>query len=95
MALVLVGDEARLTGELARRDLTGLSVTIRHASQVVEMEEKPTEALRRKKDSSIQVGHAGWSRKAWPTAWSAPATPGPPGGGHVHPGPRRRVSCED
>lgn len=55
LALVLVGDEARLTGELARRDLTGLSVTIRHASQVVEMEEKPTEALRRKKDSSIQV----------------------------------------
>lgn len=55
MALVLVGDEASLSKELASRDLTGLDVTIRHASQVVDMHEKPSEALRRKKDSSIQV----------------------------------------
>lgn len=53
--IILVGDQDAIAAQLARYDVKGLPVSIVHASQVVEMEEKPTEALRRKKDSSIQV----------------------------------------
>jgi glycerol-3-phosphate acyltransferase PlsX len=54
--ILLVGDEAELRAELARNDgAASLPVEVVHASQVVEMEEKPSDALRRKKDSSIQV----------------------------------------
>ena len=53
--VILVGDEAAIRAQLARHDAKGLPVSVVHASQVVEMEEKPSEALRRKKDSSIQV----------------------------------------
>jgi glycerol-3-phosphate acyltransferase PlsX len=53
--IIFVGDEAAIRTQLDRYDTTGLPLSIVHASQVVEMEEKPTEALRRKKDSSIQV----------------------------------------
>jgi len=53
--IILVGDEETLRAQLASQDAKGLPITIVHSSQVVEMEEKPTEALRRKKDSSIQV----------------------------------------
>ena len=54
-ALTLVGDEAAIRAELDRFDTKGLPLTVVHASQVVDMTETPTEALRRKKDSSIQV----------------------------------------
>lgn len=53
--LVLVGDEGRINTELARlpsgswRD----RLHIYHASQVVEMGDSPVDAVRRKKDSSI------------------------------------------
>lgn len=54
--IILVGDEDVLRGELARIEgADQLPITVRHASQVVEMKEKPSDALRRKKDSSIQV----------------------------------------
>ena len=53
--IILVGDEAVLRAEVERLDAGALPMSIRHASQVVEMEEKPSEAMRRKKDSSIQV----------------------------------------
>lgn len=54
--IILVGDEAALREELARHEgAASLPITIHHASQVVEMEEKPGDAMRRKKDSSIQV----------------------------------------
>ncbi len=53
--IILVGDEDAIRAQLDRHDARGLPVSVVHASQVVEMEEKPTEALRRKKDSSIQV----------------------------------------
>lgn len=54
--ITLVGDEEVLRGELARiEDAAKLPIEIRHASQVVGMDEKPSDALRRKKDSSIQV----------------------------------------
>lgn len=54
--ITLVGDEEVLRGELARlEDVSELPITIHHASQVVDMKEKPADVLRRKKDSSIQV----------------------------------------
>ena len=53
--VILVGDQDAIAAELARRDVKGLPISVVHASQVVEMDEKPSEAMRRKKDSSIQV----------------------------------------
>ncbi|MDO9631350.1 MAG: phosphate--acyl-ACP acyltransferase, partial [Humidesulfovibrio sp.] len=54
--ITLVGDAEALRGELARLNAPpGLPIDIVHASQVVDMNEKPSDALRRKKDSSIQV----------------------------------------
>ncbi len=59
--VTLVGDQARIEGELARHRLGGgaqARVSVRHASQVVEMNEPPSHALRRKRDSSMQVAAA-------------------------------------
>jgi glycerol-3-phosphate acyltransferase PlsX len=54
--ITLVGDADVLRAELASQQApAGLPIDIVHASQVVGMDEKPAEALRRKKDSSIQV----------------------------------------
>lgn len=53
--VVLVGREEAVRAELARHDTTGLSLSVVHASQVVEMEEH-TEAIKRKPDSSMVVG---------------------------------------
>ncbi|WP_264983774.1 phosphate acyltransferase PlsX [Pseudodesulfovibrio portus] len=55
IAIALVGDEAVVNAELAGCDAEGLDIRVVHASQVVEMDDKPADALRRKKDSSIQV----------------------------------------
>jgi glycerol-3-phosphate acyltransferase PlsX len=51
--VVLVGDESRLRSLLPATLPAGLS--LRHAAQTVEMEEKPTEAFRTKKDSSLYI----------------------------------------
>ncbi|WP_243359679.1 phosphate acyltransferase PlsX [Fundidesulfovibrio terrae] len=53
--LLLVGDEPRIAAELSKLDTRGIVVRVVHATQVAEMHDKPSEALRRKKDSSIQV----------------------------------------
>jgi glycerol-3-phosphate acyltransferase PlsX len=51
--IFLVGDEAAIRRELSGvGDIHGI-IEIRHASQVVEMNESPATAIRRKKDSSI------------------------------------------
>jgi len=55
IAIVLVGDEEQVRTELAKLDTNGLDVQVVHCTQVVEMDDKPADALRRKKDSSIQV----------------------------------------
>ncbi|XXJ21051.1 phosphate acyltransferase PlsX [Desulfovibrio caledoniensis] len=55
IAIVLVGDEQKVRAELAKLDTNGLDIEVVHCSQVVEMDDKPADALRRKKDSSIQV----------------------------------------
>jgi glycerol-3-phosphate acyltransferase PlsX len=58
--IILVGDEAVLTAEIAsHQQLASASVqsrlSIQHASQQVAMDEKPSVALRTKKDSSMRV----------------------------------------
>lgn len=55
LEIVLVGDKTALEGELGRRRAGALPITVRHASQVVEMGESPSHALRRKRDSSLRV----------------------------------------
>ncbi len=54
--VLLVGDEAAIREELAEHQV-GLprGVQIRHASEVVEMDDAPRSALRRKKDSSLRL----------------------------------------
>ncbi len=53
--VVLVGQEDRVRGELARHDTGGLGIEVAHASEVVGMGESPFTAIRRKKDSSIRI----------------------------------------
>lgn len=54
LTVVLVGDRDRVEAELARHpDAPRDRLPILHASQQVEMHEKPIEALRKKRDSSI------------------------------------------
>lgn len=55
IAIALVGNEERIKAELAGLNVDGLDIQVVHASQVVEMDDKPADAMRRKKDSSIQV----------------------------------------
>ena len=53
-SVVLVGDKTAIEGELTRLGASS-SVEIRHASQVVGMGESPSQALRRKRDSSLRI----------------------------------------
>jgi glycerol-3-phosphate acyltransferase PlsX len=53
--VVLVGDEPRVREELRRHGAGAQEVRVHHASEVVEMDEHPGQALRKKKDSSIRV----------------------------------------
>ncbi|MCB8932071.1 MAG: phosphate acyltransferase PlsX [Fimbriimonadaceae bacterium] len=53
-SIVLVGDPARIQAELPTPCPT--NIEIHPASQVIEMHDKPLEALRSKKDSSMAVG---------------------------------------
>jgi len=55
LASVLVGDKAAVEREIARLNAQDLPITVRHASQVVGMGEAPSQALRRKRDSSLRV----------------------------------------
>jgi phosphate acyltransferase len=54
--VVLVGDRDVVGRELAKHRAGDLPITLRHATQVVEMDDSPVVALRRKRDSSIRVG---------------------------------------
>src|SRR5512146_3221964 len=53
--VTLVGDTERLRLELAKHDVAGLDISLHHASEVVEMHDSPSDAIRKKKDSSIRV----------------------------------------
>jgi glycerol-3-phosphate acyltransferase PlsX len=52
---VLVGDKAAIEREIVRLKAQELPLSIRHATQVVGMAESPSQALRRKRDSSLRV----------------------------------------
>ena len=54
--IILVGDEKRIESEIELHDTGGLDIKIRHASQVIEMTDKPGDASRAKKNSSMHVG---------------------------------------
>ena len=53
--VLLVGDSAKLEQEIARQPAGNASFDIVHAPDVVYMNEKPSEILRKKKNASIQV----------------------------------------
>jgi len=57
MSIVLVGDSARVTQELDKHDTSNLQIRIHHASEVVGMHDSASDAVRRKKDSSIRVAY--------------------------------------
>ncbi len=51
--LFLVGNQQAIEAELAKHGPTPSNIAVRHASEVVGMDESPAIAVRRKKDSSI------------------------------------------
>lgn len=52
--VILVGQERRIR-EALRNELGALHLSVRHASEAVEMDDHPSAAIRKKKDSSIRV----------------------------------------
>src|SRR3989454_12076041 len=54
-SVILVGNRDAIERELARLNAGNLGLEIRHASQVVSMGESPSQALRRKRDSSLRI----------------------------------------
>lgn len=55
VSLILVGDKTSIEDELAKHEWKSLPISIKHASQVVGMDESPGQAMRKKKDSSIKI----------------------------------------
>lgn len=54
--VVMVGRQDVLEAELARHETSGLSLSVVHASQVLEMEDEPASAAKTKRDCSMAVG---------------------------------------
>ncbi len=54
--VILVGDESAISRELNNRKYPSNRISIQPASEVVTMDESPSIAIRKKKDSSINVG---------------------------------------
>lgn len=54
--LILVGDEARIKKELEKHRFSSERITIKHASEVIEVHDPAAISVRRKRDSSIVVG---------------------------------------
>jgi phosphate acyltransferase len=55
ISIILVGDESTLSRELDSKRFPPNRISIKHASQVVTMDDAPTVAVRKKKDSSIRI----------------------------------------
>ncbi|MDD2319772.1 MAG: phosphate acyltransferase PlsX [Geobacteraceae bacterium] len=55
IAVTLVGNSDVLHQELAKHDCNGLDISVVHASEVVGMHDSASDAIRRKKDSSIRI----------------------------------------
>jgi phosphate acyltransferase len=54
--IVLIGREDVVRAELLKHNIAGLKLPIVHATEIIEMEEHPAQAVRKKKDSSVVVG---------------------------------------
>ncbi|MBP6022086.1 phosphate acyltransferase PlsX [Ferruginibacter sp.] len=54
--LTLIGDETQIKTHIAAQYIPADKYTIVHTTQVIEMNEHPTKALKEKKDSSIAIG---------------------------------------
>jgi glycerol-3-phosphate acyltransferase PlsX len=54
--IVLLGKKDVVDAELARHSISGLPISVTHASQVIEMKEHPSNAVKAKKDSSMVLG---------------------------------------
>ena len=54
--VILVGKEKEIRRELASHQAEGLSCSVVHADEVIEMDDSPTVALKQKKNSSLAVG---------------------------------------
>jgi phosphate acyltransferase len=53
--VTLVGDQALLTAELAKHGTSGLDIDIFHASEVVGMHDSASDAVRKKRNSSVRL----------------------------------------
>lgn len=56
--IILVGDKAKIEAELANQNTAGLSLEIVHANDAITMEDKPSQVVKGKRDSSMHVGLA-------------------------------------
>lgn len=54
--IILVGNEPHIRQELRNKRYDAGRISLQHASEVVGMQDPPTTALRKKKDSSIRIG---------------------------------------
>ena len=54
--IILVGQEAIIDAELKKHDTRGLSLPVVHAAQIITMEDKPSQVVREKRDSSMHIG---------------------------------------
>lgn len=54
--IIFVGDQPQIEAVLAGQNTAGLSLEVKHASQVVTMQDKPSEVVKGKPDSSMHVG---------------------------------------
>ena len=54
--LLLIGDEKKIEGLVRKENIPPNRIKIVHATQVIDMHEHPTKALKEKPDSSIAVG---------------------------------------
>ncbi|MDD5348323.1 MAG: phosphate acyltransferase PlsX [Candidatus Omnitrophica bacterium] len=54
--VILVGDEPQIATFLKKQKYDPARITVRHASEKIEMDDSPATSVRRKKDSSMTVG---------------------------------------
>ncbi len=53
--IILVGDREKIEAELKKHKAEVPNISVKHASEVVGMDESPAQAIRKKKDSSLKV----------------------------------------
>jgi len=56
LQIILVGIQERIEDELKKHDISNLPIFIQPAAEVVTMDDSPSKAMRRKRESSIAVG---------------------------------------